>query len=59
MIKKILVSQNGWKYAGVIIVEAENVEVLPNVNKYGHAENNVLLVNGAKLTFDEEIKIGK
>lgn len=44
-------SENGWEYIGDIEVEADEKPVCIN-DRYAH----YLIVNGAKIIFDEEIR---
>ena len=55
MKRRILLSQNGWEYAGKLDIEANSISVLPCVNIHGIAEKNKVVINGAILTFDEEV----
>ena len=43
-------SENGWEYTGKIEVESDEAPIC--VNNYNE---HYLIVNGAKITFDEEI----
>lgn len=46
-------SENGWEYSGEVIVEADEKPICINDEEnYEH----YLIVNGAKIFFDEEIK---
>ena len=47
---KISISQNGWEYTGNIEVDADEKPVCTNDNG-----EHYLIVNGAKIIFDEEI----
>jgi hypothetical protein len=44
-------SENGWEYEGLISVESDEKPVCINTE-----EEHYLIVNGAKIFFDEEIR---
>lgn len=44
-------SENGWEYAGWIDVEADEKPILHNTD-----DEHYLIVNGAKVIFDEDIE---
>ena len=44
-------SENGWEYTGNIEVDADEKPVCTNDN-----DEHYLIVNGAKIIFDEEIR---
>ena len=46
-------SENGWEYAGNIEIETDEKPVC--INDSLHSEH-YLIVNGAKIIFDEEIR---
>ena len=43
-------SENGWEYTGNIVVETEEKPIVFNSD-----DEHYLIVNGAKIIFDEEI----
>lgn len=47
-------SENGWEYTGNIEVEADEKPVCTNDN-----DEHYLIINGAKIIFDEEIREAK
>jgi hypothetical protein len=46
-----LLSENGWEYEGLIAVESDEKPICINED-----DEHYLIVNGAKIFFDEEIK---
>jgi len=44
-------SENGWEYTGWVTVESDEKPVVCNSD-----DEHYLMVNGAKITFDEEIE---
>jgi hypothetical protein len=53
MIKTFLLGIDGWRESTSITVEADTIELLPNVNANGIALNNILVVNGAQIKFND------
>lgn len=46
-------SENGWEYKGLIDVESDEK---PTVFNDKNNDEHYMIVNGAKITFDEEIR---
>jgi hypothetical protein len=55
MITKWLLSENWWEYEGIIFIESETLPITKMLDD-GSCE---MMVDGVRLTFDEEIRQAK
>lgn len=56
MKRRFLLSQNGWEYSGTIDIEGDSILSVTTVNEHNIATTDKIAVNGAILTFDEEVE---